>query len=273
MSLKKEPNGRRSVSVEVEVPGTPEEVWQAIATGPGVSSWFVPTEVRDDGTVVSDFGPGMESVAKVTEWDPPRRFAADSADLGPDAPAIATEWIVEARSGGTCVVRVVHSLYAETDDWDTQLESWESGWPTFFRLLKLYLTHFRGMHGAAFQVMGSAAEPASDAWNAWTRTLGVEVPPEGKRAATSGEAPTLAGVVEHRGTPEYPQLILRCDQPAPGMAHLFALPMGGVVYLCGRVYLFGETASEVAGREEPRWQSWMQAHFPSGHGGELAGQA
>jgi uncharacterized protein YndB with AHSA1/START domain len=46
MSVKKEPNGRRSVQVEVEVPGTPEQVWQAIATGPGVSAWFVPTEVE-----------------------------------------------------------------------------------------------------------------------------------------------------------------------------------------------------------------------------------
>jgi hypothetical protein len=43
-SVKKgSPSGRRWVQVEVEVPGTPEEVWQAIATGPGISSWFVPT--------------------------------------------------------------------------------------------------------------------------------------------------------------------------------------------------------------------------------------
>src|SRR6516164_10911182 len=34
MSVKKEASGRRSVQVEVEVPGTPEEVWQAIASGP-----------------------------------------------------------------------------------------------------------------------------------------------------------------------------------------------------------------------------------------------
>lgn len=37
MSVKKEVSGRRSVQVEVEVPGTPEEVWQAIASGPGIS--------------------------------------------------------------------------------------------------------------------------------------------------------------------------------------------------------------------------------------------
>ena len=35
MPVKKDASGRRSVEAEVEVPGTPEEVWQAIATGPG----------------------------------------------------------------------------------------------------------------------------------------------------------------------------------------------------------------------------------------------
>ena len=64
MSVKKETSGRRSVQLEVEVPGTPEEVWQAIATGPGISSWFMPTKFEErDGrpvAVTSSFGPGME---------------------------------------------------------------------------------------------------------------------------------------------------------------------------------------------------------------------
>src|SRR6185436_1047836 len=107
MSVKKEASGRRSVQVEVEVPGTPEEVWQAIATGPGVSAWFVPTEVVErDGKPVAikaNFGPGMESVASVTAWDPPRRFAAESEGMAPNMPPMATEWSVEARAGGVCV--------------------------------------------------------------------------------------------------------------------------------------------------------------------------
>ena len=49
MSVKREPSGRRSIRVEVEVPGTPEQVWEAIATGPGGSSWFVPTEILVSG--------------------------------------------------------------------------------------------------------------------------------------------------------------------------------------------------------------------------------
>ena len=35
----------REIRLETEVPGTPEQVWEAIATGPGIASWFVPAEL------------------------------------------------------------------------------------------------------------------------------------------------------------------------------------------------------------------------------------
>src|SRR5215468_4401831 len=164
MPLKKEANGRRSVQVEVEVPGTPEEVWQAIATGPGITSWFVPAEMEHgkDGKPTKmklDFGGGMVSDATITAYEPPRRLAAED-NWGPGSPVIATEWTVEARQGGTCLVRVVHSLFAETDDWDNQLKGTESGWPVFFRILRIYLTDFRGQHAAPMQVSGMAPNEA-----------------------------------------------------------------------------------------------------------------
>src|SRR5262245_44239017 len=165
MSVKKEPSGRRSVQVEVEVPGTPEEVWQAIATGPGISSWFVPTEFEEqDGKPVAvkmNFGPGMESRAVLTAWDPPRMFAAESGGWTPAMPSIATQWSVEARAGGFCLVRVVNSLFASTDDWDGQLEGTESGWPGFFRTLRIYLTQLRRHLSAS-----CAAMPRTSAANA-----------------------------------------------------------------------------------------------------------
>src|SRR5262249_29363984 len=113
MSVKKEPSGRRSIQVEVEVPGKPEEVWQAIATGQGISAWFVPTEFSEvDGKPVAaklNFGPGMVSRSVVTVWDPPRRIAREADGWAPGSPPIATEFSVEARAGGVCVVRVVNS--------------------------------------------------------------------------------------------------------------------------------------------------------------------
>lgn len=38
------------------------------------------------------------------------------------SPPVATEWRGEARAGGVCLVRIVHSLFASTDEWDNQLE-------------------------------------------------------------------------------------------------------------------------------------------------------
>ena len=177
MSVKKEASGRRSVQVEVEVPGTPEEVWQAIATGPGISSWFVPTEFEErDGKPVAvklNFGPGMESRSAVTAWDPPRMFAAQGEGWG-GSPPIATEWSVEARAGGVCLVRVVHSLFASTDDWDNQLEGTESGWPGFFRTLRIYLTHFRGQRSAIMQFDGSRRGNRSGGLGNADRGIGTE---------------------------------------------------------------------------------------------------
>src|SRR5688572_5439862 len=136
-------SGHRSVQAEVEVPGTPEEVWKAIATGPGITSWFVPSTVdeRVGGQAVSHFAPdgSMDSVGTITEWDAPRRYAVETEE-GPGT--VATEWVVEARGGGMCTVRVVHSWFAESDDWDSQFEGHAYGWLSFFKILRLYLEHF-----------------------------------------------------------------------------------------------------------------------------------
>jgi uncharacterized protein YndB with AHSA1/START domain len=271
MPVKKDASGRRYVEAEVEVPGTPEDVWQAIASGPGISSWFVPTTLdeRVGGSVVCDFGPGMESLSTVTAWDPPHRFAADSRDdMGPDDPTVATEWIVEAGSGGTCVVRVVHSWFTSSDDWDDQFEGHTYGWIAFFRVLRLYLTHFRGQPSSAFQLMGVAPEPKSEAWEALTSRLGLKDAQVGQRVSTSQSAPPLAGTVEWVGQTEWPELLLRLDEPAPGIAQIVPHQMGGQVYLITRIYLYGDQAPTAVAHAEPMWQAWMNEHFPIAVGPE-----
>lgn len=267
MSIKKEPSGRRSIQVEVEVPGTPEQVWDAIATGPGVTSWFVPTRMKKDEQgkpiqVISDFGPGMESVAEVTAWDAPHRFAAESS-WGPGMPTIATEWIVEARAGGNCVVRVVHSLFATNDDWDNQLEGLESGWPGFFRILRLYLTHFRGQLCSLIQVMGFATKPISAAWEDLATPFGLTKVSKGQQwRAPQTSVPTLAGVVEAVGEGKKPQsVLLRIDEPSPGIASLGAFDCGAVQVMAS-LFLYGDKAAAVAAREEPIWRAWMNERFP-----------
>ena len=265
MSVKKEASGRRSVQVEIEVPGTPEEVWQAIATGPGISSWFVPTEFEErDGKPVAvklNFGPGMEARSAVTAWDPPRMFAAKGEGWG-GSPPIADEWTVEARDGGTCIVRVVHSLFASTDDWDNQLEGTESGWPGFFRILRIYLTHFRGQRSAIMQWLAPAAGTEAEAWDTLTAALGLKGVSAGQRWTAPAGAPALSGVVEHV-TQKPGTALLRLDSPGPGTAALAAVNCGGPIMVSLSFYLYGDQAAGTAARETPLWEAWIQERFPT----------
>jgi len=268
MTVKREEPGRRFVEVEVEVPGTPEEVWRAIATGPGISSWFVPAEVDEcvGGEIKCSFGPGMDSVSTITEWDPPRRVDAESRDLGPDGPPVATEWTVEARSGRTCVVRVVHSIIATSDDWDDELQAWEGGWPDFFRILRLYLTYFVDQPAALLQLGAGTTLPPQDAWNEFATALGIGQVSEGDRCQIEvADLPSFAAVIERvgRGAPHAEEVLMRTEEPMAGLAHGFALKMGEKTYVSLRLYLYGDSAAESAERFEPSWSAWMNDRFPA----------
>ncbi len=266
MSVKKEANGRRSVTVEFEVPGTPEEVWQAIATGPGISSWFVPTEIEErDGKPVAvkyKFGPGVEPHGVVTTWDPPRIFAQQADGGFQGSPPIAAEWSIEARGGGTCIVRLVHSLFASTDEWDNQLEGATSGWSGFLNILRLYLTHFRGQRSAIMQVTTPIASTEAEAWETLTAALGVKGVSVGQRWTTPAGVSPLSGVVELVTENPYDAL-LRLDKPGPGIAALGAVTYpGGQSVVAMNLYLYGDQAAGTVARETPRWQAWFQSRFP-----------
>ena len=265
MNVEQEPSGRRSLQVEFEVHGTPEEVWQAIATGPGMSSWFVPAEFEErDGKPVAlklKFGPDMESSAAITAWDPPRMYAGQNAGWG-GSPPIATEWHVEARAGGMCLIRIVHSLFASTDEWDDQLEGANSGWSGFLAILRVYLQHFRGQGSAIMQVTSPVACTEAEAWKSLTAGLGVKGLGVGQHWTTPAGVPPLSGVVEYLTENPFDAL-LRLDTPAPGIAALGAATYpGGPTVVAMNIYHYGDVPAETVARETPVWQAWLQDRFP-----------
>jgi len=264
MSVKKD-GGRRSIQVEAEVPGTPEQVWQAIATGPGISSWFVPTEMegRKGGKVVCNFGPGMDSVSTIIEWDAPRRMLDEGSGMGPDSPPMLTEWTVEARAGGTCVVRVVHSMATTSDAWDKELESVESGWPGFFRILRLYLTHHAGQPCSAIRLFATSSQSEAEAWAALTQSLGITQADAGRTVASPAGAPRLSGISEGPSAGHGHSLLLRMDAPAPGIASISAFPCGGPVMVAATLYFYGAEAAAIAQKETPVWEAWINKLIPA----------
>jgi uncharacterized protein YndB with AHSA1/START domain len=115
-----------------EVAATPEQVWDAIATADGMSAWMVPTRLDPQigGEVSFDLG-DFVSTGVVTDYSPSQRFAYEEpwpvADHMPTAhhdlsslTPIATEFLIESASGGSCVVRVVSSAYGSGADWENE---------------------------------------------------------------------------------------------------------------------------------------------------------
>ena len=265
MPLKKDDSGRRWVEMEFLVPGTPEQVWQAIATGPGMSAWFTTTEVEErvGGAISFDFGDencGEDiSTGKVTAWDPPARIEYEEYGWNGDAPPVATEVTVTARSGDRCVVRMVHTMVTDKDDWDGELESFETGWPGFFEVLRIYLAHFAGAPSAA--VRASAVSPAGEAqaWSAMTGALNISAANVGDRCETPAGVPRLAGRVEriHQDGVSR-EAMLRIDEPAQGIAVVGACTAGGQGRAMASIYLYGPDAARVAASEQPKWTSWLR---------------
>lgn len=258
----------REIHAEIEVPGTPEQVWEAIATGPGITSWFMPARVEEhEGGEIVHGDEGFSSTGRVTAWEPPHRLAYEEGEeivgLDPKHP-IATEWLIEAKAGGTCVVRLVMSGFGPDDDFAKARESFSSGWRTALDDLRLYLTHFAGQHAVPMTASGSAGPRMRDeVWEQLTGALGVPADPApGDRVAVSaGNSTTLSGTVQ-QSEPGIVTLLL--DEPAPGLALIGAGGPGDEVFTFVRAHLFGDDAASIAARDEPAWQAWLGEQFAAG---------
>jgi uncharacterized protein YndB with AHSA1/START domain len=258
--------GRRSIALEFEVPGTPEQVWQAIATGPGITSWFSNADVeeRKGGAVAFHMGAGIESSGTVTAWDPPVRFAYEEPNWSPSAPPLATEFIIESRSGGTCVVRLVHSLFASGEDWDDQLKGFETGWVSLFNVLRLYLANFFGERCTNLRGMAQSPSSEADTWRSMTRAMGLEPATPGTRVTVSfSGAPALAGTVERAGENGHRyEALVRLDDPAPGTALIGAYTYAGSPYAMITLFLYGDRGASTAARVKEPLASWIEGLFP-----------
>jgi hypothetical protein len=178
-----------------------------------------------------------------------------------DAPKMATEWLVQAKSGSVCSVRVVHSLFASTDDWDDQLEQAVIGWSGFLVNLRLYMQHFRGQTGAILQVKSVVNMTEAEAWQTLTSAMGVQGLTVGQHWTGPAGAPPMASKVEHLNDNPCDALFI-LDKPLPGIGGL-----GANIYPDGRcvvamhLYLYGDKAADVVAYGTPLWQKWFDERF------------
>ena len=78
------------IELETTLPASPEQVWAAIATGPGIDSWFMgrnEVEPREGGIAAMETG-GRREEAVITAYEPGKRIATRTATAADGRPAL-----------------------------------------------------------------------------------------------------------------------------------------------------------------------------------------
>jgi uncharacterized protein YndB with AHSA1/START domain len=240
---------------EITLEATPEQVWEAIATGPGIDGWFMgrnQVEPRQGGRSSMTIGDHTEE-ATVTAWEPPRRFAyrADSPD---GSGFMALEWLVEGRGDGTTLLRLVQSGVL-ADDWETEYDALDKGWGMYLHQLGQYLRYFRGRPATPVTAMGPGPEDADRMWTELRRGLGLAgAPAEGDRVQLTPEGlDPVEGVVDHSSP------MTLGVRTGDGL-YRFGRGHEGTVFLGHHLY----TEDADSRKAEGAWQDWLNRLFDAG---------
>jgi hypothetical protein len=228
---------------EVELPATPEEVWDAIATREGLAAWL--------------FDQGAEPDAAGAEvWDRPRRLlirippAADGATQ-------AFEYVIEPRPGDRAVLRFVHSGFLG-ESWADELDFGEltgHGWDMYLFTLAEYLRHFRGRR--ATYVEAEAPPPSSrpDAWPALLDALGEP----GDLAAGDRVRLTPDGMAPIEGVADYVAPHYLGVRTPDALIRFHGRSLIGMPIAVG-LHLFDPGVDAAAAGDA--WRAWLARVFP-----------
>lgn len=196
------------ITDDITLDATPEQVWQAIATGPGVDSWFMGrTEIEpgEGGTRSLDMTDAMGFVQKstITAWEPGKRLAF--REDSPDGTFTVVEYLLEGRDGGSTVLRFVHNGILG-DDWEAQYDGMKAGDRMYLRQLAACLKHFPGRHATRNLFLVGPAVP--DTERVWARfaaalSLAGDITEGAPVRLNVPGLPAADGVVEFLGQPYF----------------------------------------------------------------------
>ncbi len=174
----------------IEIPTTVENVWRAITSAGEVQAWFAErVRIRPEkgGEYAVSWGEGMEGSGRIDVFDAPHHLRVitqreltkkgeqpgETVKLEPVQ--VAMDYYVEAK-GGTTTLRLVHSGFLESAEWDQEFDGTRKGWPMMFRILRYGVTHFPGVAGQQVWFYAGKEMPIEEAFQALTALLGAATP-------------------------------------------------------------------------------------------------
>lgn len=147
---------------EMEIDGTPQQVFDAATTGS--AGWLWPMEIEPKLGGAGPWG------SEVTAWDPPHHFANHME--GENGFFNTLDYRIEERAGGKAWLRYVHSGIF-FDDWDNQYDGARQHTAFYQHTLGQYVRYFAGRPAAFADVQGPEASKAAEAFDALRNALGI----------------------------------------------------------------------------------------------------
>jgi uncharacterized protein YndB with AHSA1/START domain len=186
------------IAQETEVEASPEQVWEAIASGPGWDSWFMgrnEIEQREGGKTSFSIG-GFTMESTVTAWEPQKRFVSSGTE-GPDGSLHQFEYRIEDRGGGRTAIQYTHSGMLG-GDWEAEYEAMSEGDPMYFQKLVEYITYFSGRFAVPVDAQGPGVDNPEGTLSKFRRALGLpDDVKEGDEVTIAPEGfPPIDGVVD-----------------------------------------------------------------------------
>jgi len=162
----------RKIELEIEIAADAAEVWRALSTGEGITSWFAPEAAVEPGVggkVYAKWGEGMEGTSRIEIWEPGRHLRK-AHDRGEGAPPSVVDYFIEGR-GGKTVLRLVQSGFGASASFDDEYNSTRQAWPVFLQMMKHSVERGIGScrNVSVFQFLNV---PKAEAWETLQRKLG-----------------------------------------------------------------------------------------------------
>jgi uncharacterized protein YndB with AHSA1/START domain len=146
----------RTHETSVWIAAPVEEVWRALTEPAEMERWFAPSitvEPGPGGFVLADWAPGLAWRTSIEIWDSgsqlrlaetrDRVMTSAPVDLPLTPCVLVQDYTLEAGDGGTRL-RLLHSGFGASPDWDSEYYGTLGGWASCFLRLKHGLERRRG---------------------------------------------------------------------------------------------------------------------------------
>ena len=158
-------------------------------------------------------------------------------------------------------MRLVQTLFAEDDSWDTQVGDTEAGWPSFFHMLRNYVERHAEEPSGVVQAMGQVPGSKDEAFERLTGALGVGEIAKGATVDCNVDGvPAFSGEIEDVVRGRSNRIMIRLEQPFAGTGWIGVGPIGGNMTAIVTLYYYGEGAVEASARDNAQLTGWLQAH-------------